>query len=122
MVHVMKFFEYVIDRKGRVVLKAIEGPPTKWDSPLAVFQATSKHEQHVTGLINNLASLAISENDHATHALLEWFLTEQVEEEAAADQIVSQVKLAGDAPAAMFMLDRELGQRTLAASTGQTAT
>jgi ferritin len=122
MVHVMKFFEYVIDRKGRVELKAIEGPPTKWDSPLAAFQATAKHEQHVSGLINNLASLAVSENDHATHALLEWFLTEQVEEEATADQIVAQMKLAIDAPAAMFLLDRELGARTTTASTASSAT
>lgn len=111
MVHVMKFFEYVIDRKGRVQLMPIEGPPVRWDSLLAVFEASGKHEAHVTGLINTLASLAISENDHATHALLEWFLTEQVEEEATVDQIVQQFKLADSAPAAMFMIDRELGQR-----------
>jgi len=120
MIHVMKFFDYVIDRRGRVELKAIEGPPTTWDSPLAAFEAALKHEQHVTGLINRLAGLAIAENDHATHTLLEWFISEQVEEEATADQIVAQMKLAAGTPAAMFMLDRELGQRTLAPAAGQT--
>jgi ferritin len=111
MVHVMKFFEYVIDRKGRVELKAIEGPPVSWDSPLAAFEAAYKHEQHVTALINKLAGLAISENDHATHTLLQWFINEQVEEEANADAVVQQLKLAANTPAALFMLDRELGQR-----------
>lgn len=121
MVHVTKFFDYVNDRRGRVELKAIDGPPTTWDSPLAAFEAAGKHEQHVTGLINRLSSLAISENDHASHGLLEWFVNEQVEEEATVDQIVAQLKLAEGAPAALFMLDRELAQRTLAPAPGGTA-
>jgi ferritin len=112
MVHVMKFFQYVLDRRGLVKLTAIAGPPTQWASPLAAFEATLAHEQHVTGRINKLAELAIKENDHASHALLEWFVTEQVEEEATADSILQQLKLAGDAPAALFLLDRELGART----------
>ncbi len=112
MVHVMKFFQYVLDRRGVVKLAAIAGPPTQWASPLAAFEATLAHEQHVTGRINKLAELAIKENDHASHALLEWFVTEQVEEEATADLILQQLKLAGDAPAALFLLDRELGART----------
>jgi ferritin len=118
MIHMHKFFNYVIDRKGRVILKAIEGPPTAWDSPLAVFEAALKHEQHVTSLINRLAGLAITENDHATHSLLEWFLNEQVEEEATADQVVAQMKLADGNPSAMFILDRELGQRVLTTPAG----
>ena len=112
MVHVMKFFDYVNDRRGRVELKAIDGPATTWDSPLAAFEASAKHEQHVTGLINRLASLAISENDHASHGLLEWFVNEQVEEEATLDQIVAQLKLAEGTAAALLLLDRELAQRT----------
>jgi ferritin len=114
MVHVMKFFQYVLDRDGQVKLAPIGGPATQWDSPLAAFEAALAHERHITGRINNLAGLAIKENDHATHTLLEWFLNEQVEEEATAKLIVAQLKLAGDAPAALFMLDRELGARTLA--------
>jgi len=119
MIHVMKLFDYVIDRKGRVELKSIDGPPVTWDSPLAVFEHAAKHEQHVTGLINRLASLAVAENDHASHALLEWFVNEQVEEEATVEQIVAQLKLAASTPAALFILDRELSQRPAPAATGE---
>ncbi len=118
MVHVMKFFDYVVDRKGRVELMPIEGPPTAWDSPLAVFEASLKHEQYVTSRIHKLAEQAITDHDHATHTLLEWFLTEQVEEEATVDQIVSQLKMVKDAPAGLFLMDRELAQRTLAPAGG----
>ncbi len=121
MIHVMKFFTYVNDRRGRVELRPIGGPPTTWDSPLAAFEGAAKHEQHVTNLINELSSLAISEKDHASHALLEWFINEQVEEESTVDQIVAQMKLAAGTPAAMFMLDRELGQRVLTTPTNPTA-
>jgi ferritin len=111
MVHVMKFFTYVLDRKNDVELKAIAGPPTKWASPQAVFEAALTHEQHVTSLINKLADLALSESDHATSTLLQWFITEQIEEESSADAIVQQLKLAGDNPTTLFMLDRELATR-----------
>ncbi len=111
MVHVMKFFDYVLDRGGEVKLKAIEGPATSWASPLAAFEAALAHEQHITARINKLVDLAIAESDHATNTLLQWFVSEQVEEEASADAIVQQLKLAADAPAALFMIDRELGQR-----------
>ena len=121
MIHVTKFFNYVNDRRGRVELRPIEGPPTDWESPLAAFEAAAKHEQHVTGLINKLSSLAVSENDHASHALLEWFVNEQVEDESTVDQIVAQLRLAAGTPAALFMLDRELAQRVLAPPTTATA-
>jgi ferritin len=94
------------------LLKAIDGPPTEWDSPLEVFQATLKHEQKVTGLINKLVDQAISENDHATRGSLQWFVDEQVEEEASADAIVQQLKLMKGAPGGLFMLDKELGARS----------
>ncbi len=115
MVHVMKFFEYVLDRDGDVSLTAIDGPPTHWDSPLAAFEAALAHEQHVTGRIGKLVDLAMSESDHVTNALLQWFLNEQIEEEASVTLIVKQLKLAGETPAAWFIIDRELGQRVLAA-------
>ncbi len=109
--HTMKIYKYVEERMGRVILKAIDGPPTEWDSPLAAFEAVFAHEQKVTGLINGLVDLAIKENDHATRGFLQWFVDEQVEEEASADAIVQQLKLMKDAPGALYMLDKETAQR-----------
>jgi ferritin len=109
--HAMKIYDFVDERGGRVLLKAIEGPPTDWDSALAVFKAVYEHEQKVTGLINNLVDLAIKEKDHATNSFLQWFVNEQVEEEASADEILQQLKMMQNAPGGMFMLNRELGQR-----------
>jgi ferritin len=111
IMHAMKIYDFIDERGGRIILKAIDGPDTKWDSPLAVFEAVYKHEQKVTGLINNLVNLAIEEKDHATNTFLQWFVNEQVEEESSADQIVQQLKMMENAPGGMFMLDRELGQR-----------
>ena len=109
--HAMKIYEFINERGGRITLKAIDGPDTKWDSPLAVFKAVYEHERKVTGLINNLVDLAIEEKDHATNSFLQWFVNEQVEEEASADQLVQQLIMMEKAPGGMFMLDRELGQR-----------
>ncbi|MFH1037628.1 MAG: ferritin [PVC group bacterium] len=109
--HAQKFFHVVNERGGRVVLQPIDGPPAKWDSPLAVFKNVYEHEQLVTGLINGLVRLAREENDCATEAALQWFVTEQVEEEASAGEVVEQLKLAGDRGGEFFMLDRELGTR-----------
>jgi len=96
---------------GKVILEVVDGPPTEWDSPLAVFEAVSEHEQKVTGLINDLVNLAIKEKDHATNNFLQWFVNEQVEEEASADEVVQQLNMMENAPGGMFMFDRELGQR-----------
>jgi ferritin len=109
--HATKLYDFINERGGRVILKAIEGPPTEWDSPLAVFEAVYAHEQKVTGLINDLVDLAIEEKDHATNTFLQWFVNEQVEEESSADEMVQQLKMMDNAPGGMFMLDRELGQR-----------
>ncbi|HCO94620.1 MAG TPA: ferritin [Phycisphaerales bacterium] len=109
--HAMKIYGFVDERGGRITLKTIEGPQTKWDSPLAVFKDIYKHEQKVTSLINDLVNLAIEEKDHATNTFLQWFVNEQVEEEASADQVVQQLKIMEKAPGGMFMLDRELAQR-----------
>ncbi|MGB3477708.1 MAG: ferritin [bacterium] len=114
IVHAMKFYDYINERGGRVLLPAIEEPPTQWDSPLAVFEYTYKHEQKVTGLINDLVNLAISEKDHATNSFLQWFVAEQVEEESSADEVVQKLKLVGERGGDLFMLDRELGQRVFA--------
>ncbi|MDD5459936.1 MAG: ferritin [Phycisphaerae bacterium] len=111
MVHAMKIYDFVDARGGRIILKSIAAPQAEWKTPLAVFEATYKHEQKVTGLIHGLVSLAIKEKDHATGSFLQWFVNEQVEEESSADKIVKQMKMMGNAPGGMFMLDRELGQR-----------
>ncbi len=111
IVHVMKIYDFINERGGRILLQAIEGPPTQWDSPRAVFEAAYAHEQKVTGLINGLVDLAIKEKDHATHTFLQWFVNEQVEEEASADTIIQQLKMMESAPGGLFMLDRELAQR-----------
>jgi len=111
LVHAMKFYTYIIDRGGKAIMKPIEGPPTQWASPAEAFEHTLKHEQKVTGLINKLVDLAISESDHATNSFLQWFVTEQVEEEASADEVLQKLKLAGDSPQGLFMIDTELAGR-----------
>ncbi len=110
--HAEKIFDYVIERDGRAVVKAFEAPPVEWTSALDAFEAAYRHEQKVTGLINNLVDLALSENDHASHIFLQWFVNEQVEEEASVKAIVQQLKLLGDSRGGLFQIDRELGRRT----------
>ena len=111
IVHAMKMYDFINERGGRVILKAIETPPSEWDSALAAFEAAYAHEQIVTGLINDLVNLAVEEKDHATNSFLQWFVNEQVEEETSADNVVKNLKMAQNAPGALFMIDRELGQR-----------
>lgn len=111
LMHSMKFYDFVIERGGRVTLEAIEKPESEWDSPLAAFEAVLKHEQHVTSLINDLVNLAIDERDHATNIFLQWFVSEQVEEEASVGAIVDRLHLIKDDPSGLFMLDTEMGKR-----------
>jgi len=111
MTHAFKFYKYVSERGGRVLLTAIDGPPTDWDSPLAAFSAVAEHEAKVTGLINGLMDLALETMDHATSSFLQWFIDEQVEEEASAGEVVGKMKLAAGNPSALLMLDKELGAR-----------
>ena len=113
MQHAAKFFTFINERGGRVLLSQIQGPETEWDSPLAVFQNVCTHESHVTSLINELVDLVIREKDHAANAFLQWFVTEQVEEEASAKEVTDKLKLAGDNASVLFLIDQELGQRTL---------
>ena len=111
LAHAMKFYDHVIERGGRVALQPVEAPPSQWDSPLAAFEDAYRHEQKVTGLINQLVDDAVQTRDHATNAFLQWFVSEQVEEEASADAIVQKLKLVGDAPGGLLMIDHHLGQR-----------
>lgn len=109
--HAMKIYQYVQDRGDAVALKAIGKPQASWKSPLEAFQAALGHEQKVTKSIDNITSIARKNNDNATEAMLQWFVTEQVEEEASVGEIADKLKLAKGAPGALFMIDRELGAR-----------
>ena len=114
--HAKKFIDFISECGGRVLLSAIEGPQTEWSSPLAVFEGACQHESKVTGMINDLVDLAVSERDHAANNFLQWFVTEQVEEEASAGEIRDKLKLAGDSGAVLYMIDQELGQRPVPAT------
>lgn len=109
--HTEKLYGYVVERGGVVTMKAIEGPETSWTDVLVVVEGVLAHEQKVTGLINELVNLAIEEKDHATNNFLQWYVDEQVEEEASASEVVRKVKMLKDAPGGMFMLDNEMGSR-----------
>ncbi|UCF00127.1 MAG: ferritin [Planctomycetota bacterium] len=111
LTHAMKFYDFVNECAGRVILKAINQPQTNWKSSLAAFEAAYKHEQMVTGRISNLVNLAIKEKDHATNSFLQWFVNEQVEEEASVNDVVQKLKMTDDAPGRRFLIDRELGHR-----------
>jgi ferritin len=111
MMHAMKFYDFVNERGGKVTLEAIAKPESVWASPLDAFEAILKHEQHVTSLINDLVDLAIAEKDHATNNFLQWFVSEQVEEEASVGGIVEKLRLIKDNPSGLFMMDNELGKR-----------
>ena len=109
--HAAKIYDFVIERGGNVILKAIDEPPAKWDSPSAAFGDVLTHEKKVTGLINGLMDIAVKEKDHATQIFLQWFVTEQIEEEAGADEIVGRLEMIGKDGGALMMLDRELATR-----------
>jgi ferritin len=109
--HAMKFYGQIIERGGRVKLATIEAPKTDWAAASAAFQDAYQHECKVTGMINDMMNLAIAEKDHAAVAYLQWFVKEQVEEEAGVLAIVEQMKMIGDMPGPLFMLDHHLGQR-----------
>jgi ferritin len=109
--HALKFFNYLTERNGRVVLKAVAQVPVDFDGIVDVFEKTLSHENHVTELINNLMNVAISASDHASQSFLKWFIDEQVEEEANVEKILATLKLINGQGNGIFMMDRELGQR-----------
>jgi len=109
--HAMKMYRFLNEKGGRVNLQAIEAPKTEFKSAMEVFELAYKHEQLVSGLINDLMDLAIKENDHAAKNFLNWFVEEQVEEEASMDTILNKLKLIGGEGHGLLMLDNELSQR-----------
>ena len=111
MAHAMKFYGYVHEQQGRVKLLPIEGPPTEFSSVKEVAGMQLDHEKKVTSLIKGLVNLAREEKDFATEYFLQWFVTEQVEEEANAEEIISKLGMIGESGQALYMLDKEMGQR-----------
>ena len=109
--HAMKFFNYLNERGGRVVLDTIEQPPVEFESPMAVFVESLKHEELVTSLINKLMDIAIEVSDHATKSFLNWYVDEQVEEEDSFNGLINQLKLIDGKGQGMLMLDKELSAR-----------
>jgi ferritin len=109
--HAMKFFHFILERGGEVELLPIAKPRKNWKSPLEAFEEAEKHEQHITRCIHDLVDLAVAEKDYATQNLLQWFVNEQVEEEAAAGEIVAKLKMVAESKNGLYMMDRELGAR-----------
>lgn len=113
--HAIRFMNYISEKGGKSELKALQAPPKSWKSAKHVFEEALKHEEHITSCIHNLVDMALSLKDHATANFLNWFVSEQVEEEAAAKAVIDMIKLTGSAPGGMFMVDRELATRPAAA-------
>ncbi|HPO61859.1 MAG TPA: ferritin [Candidatus Kapabacteria bacterium] len=109
--HAMKFFDYVVSRGGEVKIAQIAEPQAKWSSVIDVFKATLEHEKAVTASINNLADLSLKENDHATSIMLQWFITEQIEEEASVEDTLRRLEMMGDFKGGLIMIDNELKSR-----------
>lgn len=111
MSHAMKIYDYINEQGEKVILGAIEKPPSDFGTLLEIFEATLKHEQFITKSINDLVTLAIENKDYATQIFLNWFVTEQIEEESNDNDIIAKLKLIADSPSGLFVLDKELGTR-----------
>lgn len=111
MTHAMKIYDYINSQGGKVKLLAIDEPPSEFASPLDMFEKTLEHEKFITKSINDLVTLAMKEKDYATNIFLQWFVTEQIEEEANDNDIIAKLKLIGDSGDALLMLDKDLSAR-----------
>jgi ferritin len=115
LLHAHKFYRYILDRDAEVELFAIDKPAQKWKDVHEVFRQSYEHEQQVTERINGLMDVALKHSDHATTNFLQWFVTEQVEEEATLREILDKLKLIGKDGSALLLLDQDLGGRALGA-------
>ena len=115
LAHAMGMYNYVFERGGKVELMSIEKPEYSFNSPLNAFEEALKHEKYVTSLINDLAFVAEEVRDRAAMSLLDWYIKEQVEEEANVSNVLGNLKLAQNVPRALLLLDRELATRTFVA-------
>jgi len=109
--HAMKIYQYLHDKNAEVELAGLEAPPKSWKSALAAFEDAYKHEQYITGRINEIVDLALADKDHATNVFLNWFVEEQVEEEASTLAVVEKLHLVADHPGGLYMLDHEMSSR-----------
>ncbi|MFP4528476.1 MAG: ferritin [Candidatus Kapaibacterium sp.] len=119
MDHAMKIYDYIIDRGGHAKILKIDQPRADWNSPLEIFKAALEHEEYVTDSINKLVDLAQKISDHATNNMLQWFVDEQVEEEATTGEIVDRLELVGEDKGGLFMVDNELKARKYVAPQGE---
>lgn len=119
-VHAIKLYDFLSERDGKVALQAIKQPPTDWKTPLEVFQQSYAHEQKVTSNFHEITDLALKEKDHTTAQYVQWFINEQIEEEANAKKIVDQLKMIKTDVNALLLLDRELGARVFTMPAGAT--
>jgi len=110
-IHADIFLNYILERGEKVELEAIQKPPSSWESPLAVIKDALEHEVHITGRINHMVKVARELNDNATHNMLQWFVEEQVEEEANVGEAVQQLEIVGEDGRGKLMIDREMGSR-----------
>jgi ferritin len=111
MIHAMKFYNYIIDRGGEVVLQDLKQLKTRWSSALEVFKDAYEHEKFITGKINELTTIAREEKDYASEPILAWFSTEQIEEEVNSGKVADELEMVGEDKSGLLMLDRELGSR-----------
>lgn len=118
LAHSVRIFSYINDKSARVEIYELEAPKNDWGSPLAAIEDAHQHECYISERINECVSLALAENDHSTNTFLQWFVAEQVEEEAAADDVVQKLKLIGDNSSGLFLLDQELQKRNFESDGG----
>lgn len=111
MIHVQKIYDYILGRDAKVILETVEKPPSEFGKILEIYTKVLEHEREVTGRINKLMTQAVNESDHATQTFLQWFVTEQTEEESTVRAIIDKLKLAGDSATAIFMIENELAAR-----------
>ncbi|MEM9410684.1 MAG: ferritin [Planctomycetota bacterium] len=109
--HADRFFNFILERDGEVDLQGLDKPTVVGETPLSLFEKALSHERHITSCIFKLKDLAREESDHATDVFLEWFVNEQVEEEASTREVIDQLKLVDGNPNGLFMIDRELSNR-----------
>lgn len=109
--HAMRIYDYINNRGGKAVFQALDAPKASWESPAVAFAAALKHEQYITGCIDKLVKLSREVDDTATEVFLQWFVNEQVEEEKSTGEIADLLDQIGESKEALFMIDRELGNR-----------
>lgn len=113
--HGMKIYDYILERGGKIEFGAIEQPESKWQAAAEIVGEVVKHEAKVTGLVNDLVDVAFAQKDHATNIFLQWFVAEQVEEEASVGEVLERMKMIDGDSAGMFAMDMELGKRVFTA-------